>query len=86
MNSESPPVIGHGEPAALTRLLIRSALLGLLVPVTHADFWEVKAFYVVTALVGCMLLWCLERVAVWPFRGKLSVKPLHRAGYRGAAL
>jgi len=74
------------EPAAFARLLIRSALLGASVPVTQGEFWEVKVVQVVAALVLCLILLGLEKAILWPFRKRISVKPLYRAAYRGAAL
>lgn len=74
------------EPFALGRLLIRSAILGSIVPVTQGEFWEVKAVQVVSALVICLVLYGLEKAVLWPFPTKLSIKPIHSAAYRGAVL
>ena len=46
----------HDEPHAMGRLLFRSALLALMVPVYEGEFWNVKAIQVVLALVLCLLL------------------------------
>ena len=74
----------HREPAAFGRLLVRSALLGAFVPVTQGEFWDVKLVQVISALVLCLVLYALEKAVLWPFRKRLSVKPLHLAAYRGA--
>ena len=76
----------HREPAAVARLLVRSALLGALVPVMQGEFWQVKAVQVIAALVLCLVLLGLEKVILWPFRKRPSAKPLYLAAYRGAAL
>ena len=76
----------HREPAAFGRLLVRSALLGAFVPVTQGEFWDVKLVQVISALVLCLVLYALEKAVLWPFRKRLSVKPLYLAAYRGALL
>lgn len=78
--------IDHREPAAFGRLLVRSALLGALVPVTRGEFWEVKIIQIIAALVVCLVLYGLEKAILWPFRNRLTIKPLHLAVYRGALL
>ena len=78
--------IGHREPAAFVRLLVRSALLGALVPVTRGEFWEVKIIQIIAALVVCLVLYGLEKAILWPFRNRIILKPLHLAAYRGALL
>lgn len=78
--------IGHREPAAFGRLLVRSALLGALVPVTRGEFWEVKIIQIIAALVVCLVLYGLEKAILWPFRNRITLKPLHLAAYRGALL
>ncbi|MEK6755210.1 MAG: hypothetical protein AABZ02_03560 [Bacteroidota bacterium] len=76
--------VDHREPAAFGRLLVRSAILGLLVPITQGDFWEGKAIQVAFALVICLLLYGLEKAVLWPFRKRQSIRPLYSAAYRGA--
>ena len=78
--------INHRELFAFGRLLVRSALLGAFVPVTHGEFWDVKIVQVVSALVVCLLLYGLEKAILWPFRKRLSIRPLYLAAYRGAFL
>lgn len=78
--------VDHQEPAAFGRLLVRSALLGSVVPVTQGEFWDVKIVQVVSALVVCLVLYGLEKAILWPFRKRLSIRPLHLAAYRGALL
>ena len=78
--------VDHREPLAFGRLLVRSALLGLIVPVTQGEFWEVKVIQVVSALVVCLILYGLEKAILWPLRKRLSIRPLHSAAYRGALL
>jgi len=74
------------ERLAFPRLLVRSAILGALVPVTQGDFWDVKAVQVVSALVLCVVLYGLEKAVLYPFRKRMTIKPLHLAAYRGAVL
>lgn len=75
------------EPAILGRLLIRSALLGALVPVgTQAAFWSVKLPQSVSGLVLGLVLYGLEKAVLFPFRKRLSIRPLHLAAYRGSLL
>ena len=76
----------HREPAAFGRLLVRSVLLGAFVHVTQGEFWDVKLVQVIFALVLCLVLYGLEKAVLWPFRKRLSIKPLHLAVYRGALL
>ena len=76
----------HSEQHAFPRLLLRSAILGSVVPVTHGEFWEVKAVQIVAALVLCVVLYGLEKAVLYPFRKRITVKPLHLAAYRGAVL
>lgn len=76
----------HSERLAFLRLLVRSAILGLAVPVTQGDFWEVKAVQVAFALVLCLVLYGLEKAVLYPFRKRITIKPLHLAAYRGALL
>jgi hypothetical protein len=85
MNME-PDISNDREPAAFGRLLVRSALLGALVPVTQGEFWTVKIVQVGAALVVCLVLYGLEKAILWPFRRRVRVKPLHFAAYRGALL
>ena len=59
--------MGQREPAAFGRLLVRSALLGALVPVTRGEFWEVKIIQIIAALVVCLVLYGLEKAILWPF-------------------
>lgn len=74
------------EPFAFLRLLIRSALLGLLVPVAQGDFWYVKAALAVAALVVCLVLYALEKAFLLLLRNRPNVKPTYRAACRGAVL
>lgn len=74
------------ERFAFPRLLVRSALLGAVVPVTQGEFWDVKLLQVASALVLCVVLYGLERAVLYPFRKRLIIKPLHSAAYRGALL
>jgi len=74
------------ERFAFPRLLVRSMILGSLVPVTQGEFWDVKAVQVVLALVLCMVLYGVEKAVLYPFRKHMTFKPLHSAAYRGAAL
>jgi purine-cytosine permease-like protein len=76
----------HPERFAFPRLLVRSALLGAVVPVTKGEFWEVKVLQIVSAVVLCVDLYCLEKAVRYPFRKRLLIKPLHSAAYRGALL
>lgn len=78
--------VNYHEPVSFGRLLIRSALLGLLVPVTQGEFWDVKVVQVVFALVLCVVLYGLEKAILWPFRERLSIRPIHLATYRGSLL
>ena len=78
--------VDHREPVALGRLLARSALLGLFVPVVQGEYWDVKILQVVSALVVSLVLYGLENAILWPFRKRLSIRPLHSAAYRGALL
>lgn len=34
----------------------------------------------------CLVLYGLEKAILWPFRNRLSIKPIHSAAYRGAVL
>jgi len=83
--------VDHSEPFALNRLLIRSAILGLLVSyrlmfVTQGDFLWAKFNEIVLALMICLVLYGLEKAVLWPFRNRLSIKPIQSAAYRGALL
>ena len=78
--------VDNREPAALVRLLVRSALLGALVPVARGEFWEVKVVQIVSALVLCLVLYGLEQAIRWPLRNRVAIKPLTTAAYRGASL
>jgi len=74
------------ERFAFPRLLVRSALLGAVVPVTQGEFWDVKALQIASALVLCVVLYGLEKVVLYPIRKRVIIKPLHSAAYRGALL
>ena len=78
--------VDHREPFAFGRLLVRSVLLGAFVPVTQGEFWDVKIFQFVSALVVCLVLYGLEKAILWPFRKGLIIRPLYLAAYRGALL
>ena len=78
--------VDHHEPFAFWRLLIRSSIFGFLVPVREGEFWHVTILQVVSALVICLVLYGLEKTILWPFRKRLSIRPLHSAAYRGALL
>lgn len=67
----------HREPAALARLVIRSVLLGAVVPVTQE---------VIPAVLLCLILYGIEKVIVKLFRMQLNMKPLYLAGYRGGLM
>ena len=73
----------HDEPHAMGRLLFRSALLALMVPVFEGQFWNVKAIQVVLALVLCLLLYGFEKIICWLSRNRLRTKPISSAAYRG---
>ncbi len=68
------------ERLAFPRLLVRSAILGAFVPVTQGDFWDVKAVQVVSALVLCVVLYGLEKAVLYPFRKRMTIKPLSAWG------
>lgn len=74
------------ERLAFPRLLVRSMILGAVVPVTQGEFWDVKAVQIVLALVLCIVLYGVEKAVLYPFRKRMTVKPLHTAAYRGALL
>jgi len=84
--SDTPSTFSNPEPFAFGRLLVRSALLGLVVPVTQGEFWHVKVVQVGAALVLCLVLYGLEKAVLFPFRKSLSIRPLYLAAYRGAIL
>ena len=84
--SDTMDKIDHHEPVEFGRLLIRSALLGFFVPVRQGDFWDAKFAQIVLALVVCLVLYGLDKAILWPFRKRLSMRPLHLAAYRGALL
>ena len=74
------------ERFAFPRLLVRSALLGAVVPVTQGEFWEAKVVQIASALVLCIVLYALEKAVLYPFRKRVVIKPFHSAAYRGALL
>jgi len=74
------------ERLAFPRLLVRSMILGSVVPVTQGEFWEVKAVQIVLALVLCVVLYGVEKAVLYPFRKHMKIRPLHAAAYRGALL
>ena len=74
------------ERFAFPRLLIRSALLGAVVPVAQGEFWDVKILQIASALVLCVVLYGLEKAVLYPFRKRAIIKPLYSAAYRGALL
>ena len=78
--------VPYREPAALGRLLIRSTLLGSLVPVTQGEFWAVKGIQVLVAVLVCLVLYGFEKAILWPVRKRIKVKPIYSAAYRGALL
>ena len=78
--------VAYREPAAISRLLVRSALLGSLVPITQGDFWTGKVVQVVFAVVVCLVLFGLEKAILWSIRKRIAVRPLYSAAYRGALL
>lgn len=74
------------ERFAFPRLLVRSALLGAVVPVTQGEFWDVKVVQIASALVLCAVLYGLEKAVLYPFRKRVVIKPLYSAAYRGGLL
>lgn len=84
--TDSTNPAAHPERLAFPRLLLRSAILGFLVPVTQGDFWEQKTAQVVFALVICLVLYGLEKALLYPFRNRLTIKSQYAAGYRGGLL
>lgn len=74
------------ERLAFPRLLVRSLILGSVVPVTQGEFWDVKAVQIVLALVLCIVLYGVEKAVLYPFRKHVIIRPLQAAAYRGALL
>lgn len=74
------------ERLAFPRLLVRSVILGSVVPVTQGEFWDLKAVQIVLALVLCIVLYGVEKAVLYPFRKHVTIRPLHAAAYRGALL
>jgi len=78
---EANTTINH-EPAAFSRLIIRSAILGAITPSN-----EYKYIYLITiAVMLCLLFYGLEKFSLWALRKNHSITPLYLAAYRGAAL
>jgi len=85
--AENMKMGNHQEPYAFARLLVRSALLGAMLPViTQGDYWTAKLIQMISALVVCLILYGVEKAIYWPIRKKVSFKPLHLAIFRGALL
>ena len=76
----------NSERFAFPRLLVRSALLGALVPVTQGEFWDVRVIQIASALLLCVVLYVLEMAVLYPFRKRVVIKPVYSAAYRGALL
>ena len=80
--------VDNRERAPITRLVFRSALLAAVSDtITHGEYWYALAAQAVAGIVICLVLFALEKAALWPFRKRpRNVKPLYVAAYRGALL